>query len=204
MNPTSRPKTLSRRFFTAALLAVATLAVLSPPPARPAGPGIWAGGDRATADVVTTLVGDHPAHALAELPGGFTATMGYTPVVEQMADGRYPANPTGSCSSPVPLPRRFESLCRTHDLGYDLLRYAQRTGHPLGGWARTELDEMLIRRMVASCGDEACVTSARVAQVALALNTWRQYDGPPSSGESTADVVTGIVARGVELVAGRR
>lgn len=203
MNRSPSSKALPRRFFTAVLLAVAMLAVLSPSTARTAGPDVGTSGDRATADVVTALVGDDPAHALVRLPAAFASTMGYVPVVEQMSDGRYPANPRGSCSSPVPLPQRFESLCRTHDLGYDLLRYAQRAGHPLGGWARTELDAMLIRRMVASCGDDVCVASARVAQVALALNTWRQYDGPPSTGESTGDVVTGIVARGVELVAGR-
>lgn len=185
-----------------AALSVAALAMIAPGTAHSStGASVQ---DPATAHAVAALVGDDPASALTTLPAGFIATMGYRPVIEAMRDGRFPANPNGSCSSPIPLPARFEPLCRTHDFGYDLLRYASSTGHPLGGWARLALDTMLIDRMTASCTDPLCWAAAHLAQAALGINTWRQYDGAPARGETTLDVVAGVGRRGAETVLGQQ
>ncbi|RRQ00069.1 hypothetical protein CXF43_09290 [Corynebacterium bovis] len=67
-----------------------------------------------------------------------------------MVDG-HPENPGGGCSSPVPLPARFEPACRTHDLGYDLLRVAGRRGEPVPPAIRRGLDRQLADRMHAAC-----------------------------------------------------
>ena len=143
------------------------------------------------AAVVVALVGPHPATALASLPPSFVAAQGYSPPV---VDG-YPVDPGGDCSSPVPLPEHFTPLCRTHDLGYDLLRAAQRNGKPLGAWARIALDRMLIDRMYASCRTAACTTATHGARIGLAWNTWRQYGGPPARGESLSALVHTTIER---------
>jgi len=139
---------------------------------------------------ITALLSDHPDRAIAMLPGDFEHRIGYRPV---LIDG-IPANPDGGCSSPVPLPGRFEPLCKTHDLGYDLLRYAGLTGQPLGGWARKGLDAMLVRRMRAVCHDPLCRQSAELAEIGLRFNTWRQDSGVPVA-ETPVDLVTTTAGR---------
>ncbi len=143
------------------------------------------------AAAVVALVGPHPATAVTLLPPTFVVAQGYSP---RIVDG-YPVDPDGDCSSPVPLPAQFTSLCRTHDLGYDLLRAAERDGAPLGAWARIALDRMLIDRMYASCGSPACTIAAHGARIGLAWNTWRQYGGPPARGESLPALVGTTIER---------
>ncbi|MEO9327378.1 hypothetical protein [Gordonia aurantiaca] len=138
------------------------------------------------AKVVRALTGSHPQHALEILPAGFAEVMGYRPA---LANG-VPINPDGDCSSPIPLPDRFTSLCRTHDFGYDLLRAADASGHPLDAWARLALDRMLIDRMHETCTDPLCHAAAQAARIGLAWNTWRQAGGPPAAGESIPRLVT--------------
>ncbi|MYR05022.1 hypothetical protein GTV32_01115 [Gordonia sp. SID5947] len=142
--------------------------------------------------LVWDLTSGHPDRAARELPKQFTADLGYRP---QIVAG-YPVNPRGGCSSPVTLPRRFEVLCRSHDFGYDVLRFAAETGHPLGGWARLRLDQMLVDRMHASCTSPFCDAAATATELGLRLNTWRQYDGPPTAVESATQIVSSGVGRG--------
>jgi hypothetical protein len=144
--------------------------------------------------VVDALTGTAPEQALEALPADFGAVLHYQP---QLLNGR-PSNPGGACSSPIPLPDRFEDLCRTHDFGYDMLRYAQRHGQPLGPWARTSLDRMLIDSMHESCSNPACHWAADLARVGLAFNTWRQHAGAPVSRESLPAIVMTSVLRGGE------
>lgn len=120
--------------------------------------------------------------AAATIPGDFWAVTGYRPV---MVDG-LPVAPHGSCSSPVPLPVEFEPACQAHDLGYDLLRYAEHRGGPLGPWARQALDRTLADRMRTACAHRPdplprarCVAMAEVATVAVDLNSRRQGYGVP-------------------------
>ncbi|MVU76415.1 hypothetical protein GPX89_04050 [Nocardia sp. ET3-3] len=116
------------------------------------------------------------------IPEDFVATAGYRPVVE---NGML-VNPNGDCSSPVPLPAEFDPACKSHDLGYDLIRYAAAHGQPLGPWARQVADAGLERRMHAACEsrDNAvsrarCQFMASVATTAVDLNSIRQDYGNP-------------------------
>ena len=146
---------------------------------------------------VMSLTGPEPMVALADLGAPPRAVLGYDPVV---IDGA-PANPQGGCSTPVGLPDRFESLCKIHDLGYDLLRLAARSGHPLGPWARQRLDRALVEAMHDSCTDPICEIGADLADVGLRANTWRQRAGAPTTHEGARDIVWSVVVRAAESTA---
>lgn len=120
--------------------------------------------------------------AAAAIPRDFAAYSGYEPVLRH---GVLVA-PDGDCSSPVELPREFDTACMAHDLGYDLLRYADSVGAPLGPWARQELDRTLAVRLHQACDAHAepmvrtrCETFASVAATAVELNSRRQHYGVP-------------------------
>lgn len=156
----------------------AAVSLLSAPAADAAGP---VARPTAAASVVRALTASGPGPT-AEIPADFRAFAGYTPA---LVDGTLVA-PHGSCSSPVPLPAEFESACKAHDLGYDLLRYAGSTGAPLGPWARQELDRSLAERMHATCVQRPeplprvrCTAMAEVAATAVDLNSMRQDYGIP-------------------------
>lgn len=146
---------------------------------------------------VAALVGSEPTQALAVLPANFEDEMGYRPLI---ADGA-PINPQGDCSSPIPLPGRFESACKVHDFGYDLLRLAGKDGRPLGAWARIALDRMLIDRMHDSCTNLMCDWAADLARAGVAFNTWRQQSGVPVGKESLTTIAASTVVRGGEDIA---
>ncbi|GEE03614.1 hypothetical protein nbrc107696_40600 [Gordonia spumicola] len=171
--------------------AVASASSVAPPGVGPV--------TNPTERAVAALVGEHPEDALYTLPDDFVRVVGYRPVIEA---GR-PANPWGGCSSPIPLPDRFEPACRSHDFGYDLLRYGDRTGEPAAAWARRALDQMLVNAMHAVCTDPLCDMSAGLADGGLTVNSWRQGWSAPSS-ESAADVASTTVVRLTETMAGRR
>lgn len=102
--------------------------------------------------------------------------LGYAPGLEQ----RLASRDTGDCSSPVPLPESFEPACRVHDLGYDLLRVGHRRGATIPGGLRADLDALLAQQMRDACGDRvACRAMARIATVAVHVNTVRQGHGAP-------------------------
>ena len=139
-----------------------------------------AGGENSAARVaVAELTGPHPGNVV--LPADFAAERGYRPVV---ADGLL-VDPGGACSSPVRLPAEFRTACQAHDLGYDLLRYADDHGQPLGTWARQAIDAVLEQRMQAACDDRhglhrtGCRTMATVAGTAVDLNSRRQNYATP-------------------------
>ncbi|MGW1741546.1 hypothetical protein ACWCPQ_22390 [Nocardia sp. NPDC001965] len=132
--------------------------------------------------VVDLTSGDNVTDAAAAIPRDFATYTGYAPVVRQ---GVLVA-PDGSCSSPVELPPEFDTACMAHDLGYDLLRYADRTGAPLGPWARQALDRTLSTRMHQACETHTepvvrtrCETLAGIAATAVELNSRRQRYGVP-------------------------
>ena len=90
--------------------------------------------------------------------------------------------PDGDCSSPVELPASFDNACRTHDLGYDLLRIAHDHDVPIPEGLRRALDSQLGARMHASCGGTdvaGCHMIAAAAEAAVAANTIRQAGGTP-------------------------
>ena len=111
---------------------------------------------------VIALVDDAP---VTDPPPGFAEAMGYSP------DGT--VKPDGSCSTPAAYPG-FTEACRTHDFGYDLLRYASETGEPLGPWARLGIDRRFHHDMVTACDTLGCHVLAHLYGLAVALNSVRQ------------------------------
>ncbi|WP_228003000.1 hypothetical protein [Nocardia australiensis] len=118
----------------------------------------------------------------AAFPDDFTTMLGYRPGI---VNGLM-ANPNGDCSSPVTLPAEFDTACKAHDLGYDLLRYADRHNAPLGPWARQALDTTLGQHMHEACATREdpfsrtrCDTMASIATTFVDLNSRRQDYGPP-------------------------
>ena len=104
--------------------------------------------------------------------------LGYEP---EVADG-VAMRPDGDCSSPVELPASFDNACRTHDLGYDLLRIAHEHDVQIPEGLRRSLDSQLGARMHASCGGTevaGCHMIAAAAETAVAANTIRQSGGTP-------------------------
>ncbi|MEV0293098.1 hypothetical protein [Nocardia sp. NPDC050710] len=166
---------------TAVALTVMTATVTLAPTTRAATveqPGVE---NPSAASAVAALTADVPG-AAAVLPADFADVLGYRPGT---VDGLL-VNPSGDCSSPVPLPAEFDTPCKAHDLGYDLLRYADRRGEPLGPWARQAIDATLDRRMQEACvarGDAfhraGCFTMAAIADTVVDLNSRRQHYGTP-------------------------
>jgi peptidoglycan/LPS O-acetylase OafA/YrhL len=156
------------------------------------------------APAVATPVGRGPAAAavtalttapagrdpLAAVPGDFPAVMGYMPVPARMADGIVRlVKPTGACSVPGGgAPFGFEQVCRVHDYGYDLLRYAHAGGQRLPAEARRQLDAMFDRDLHARCqasshglARPACHLLAEGFIVVVSVNSWRQHFGNPAT-----------------------
>ncbi|WP_241387076.1 hypothetical protein [Rhodococcus sp. CH91] len=156
------------------LLVPGSFAHSSPPAAENA----------AAAATVTALAEEDTSGAVSSFPGDFTTVMGYSPIVESRAGSTSVlADPDGDCSALVPLPDSFESACRVHDLGYDLLRYARTTGGELGSGARRDLDALFARHLETACRPEpdvaACLRMAGVASAAVEFNSWRQGHRSP-------------------------
>jgi hypothetical protein len=121
------------------------------------------------------------------VPPDFASVMGYQPVKATLADGSVRmVNPRGSCLVPGEgQPFDFEVACQAHDFGYDMLRYASRTGSPMPASARADIDNLLTRDLHTQCaGHETCDATVAVYQAAVEFNSWRQVFGPPvaSSG----------------------
>lgn len=159
------------RRVTVAALAVVLVSGLAHASAAP-GP---AQGPTSADSAVTALVED--ALTVDHLPPGFTEVMGYTPVAAP--SGRL-VRPDGECSSPVGRAHKtFLDACRSHDLGYDLLRYAGRTGQALSRWARFEIDRRFGVDLLRSCSTWSCHLVAVVFTAAVSLNSVRQGFGVP-------------------------
>ncbi|MDH2456697.1 hypothetical protein QDW14_09500 [Corynebacterium bovis] len=158
---------------TAAAVAVAGMTTPPAPGRAPGAPGTaGAPGDgRAASWLTPDLVRD----------------LGYEPTV---ADG-HPENPGGGCSSPVPLPARFEPACRTHDLGYDLLRVAGRRGEPVPPAIRRGLDRQLADRMHAAC--DAAGRAGHRAGDSAGNRAGGASGGPSGGGPGAGDDGTSAV-----------
>ncbi|MGV9747764.1 hypothetical protein ACWDTG_23085 [Rhodococcus zopfii] len=161
----------------------------------------------AAATVVALGSGDTDT-ADAAFPPDFGAMMYYNPIRELGVAGERLSDPDGSCSSPVPLPAVFEPACRTHDLGYDLLRFARDSGGELGPDARRALDRNLTRDLRTACATDrdaapGCAVAAEVASVAVRVNSWRQQYRAPRP-ESPLPMVLGLAAVVAAGVTGSR
>ncbi|MBF6329197.1 hypothetical protein [Nocardia transvalensis] len=164
----------------AALVATTTMAFVPAGTATAAGVDISPAENADARTAVAGLAGDRPW--AAAIPRDFPADAGYRPV---LTDGLL-VDPKGDCSSPIPLPAEFDLACKAHDLGYDMLRYADRHGQPLGAWARQAIDATLERRMYDACAARPdafaraqCDVMATVAATAVDLNSRRQNYAAP-------------------------
>jgi len=174
--PAARRHQLAALAATALTAAALTVVVIPTAGATPAP----VPENAAAAAAVTAL--NRGGATIASLPEDFGATFGYTPV-------RYDGvliKPAGECSSPVPLPAEFDTACKAHDLGYDLLRYARLNDQPLGPWARQTVDATLEHAMRESCATRIeavararCAVMAAVASVFVDLNSRREGYGAP-------------------------
>ncbi|MFF3572956.1 hypothetical protein [Nocardia jiangxiensis] len=136
--------------------------------------------NRAARAAVTDLIGAHPWDV--RLPADFAEGAGYRPVVEN----HLLVDPGGACSSPIQLPAEFLSACRAHDLGYDVLRYAEHRHQPLGAWGRQAIDAVFQQRIHAACqsrvdsvSETGCELMATVATTGVDLNSRRQNYATP-------------------------
>lgn len=77
-------------------------------------------------------------------PEGFAQVMGYQPALVENEWGPRMRDPYGDCSAPggIGPDGEFKAVCKTHDYGYDVLRYFDRIGAPLGPDARKAADAM--------------------------------------------------------------
>ncbi|HEY9410036.1 MAG TPA: hypothetical protein VIP77_10695 [Jiangellaceae bacterium] len=174
-------------------------------------------GDAEAAAAVTALTGEGraaPDGGLSAMPADFAEVMGYAPELVTDSDGtRYLVKPAGNCSSPFGATAYdFDRACKSHDLGYDLLRYATRSGAELGPWARRDVDAMLADDVRARCasldgdgdgdgdGDPGCRVVAGLTSAVVEANSWRQGDGNPGSEESGPYLVAGALLAAAVVV----
>ncbi|MEC3978390.1 phospholipase A2 [Amycolatopsis sp. H20-H5] len=147
--------------------------------------------------------------ALNRLPADFTALTGITPGRLTARDGTVRAVHTdGGCSTPWGDDNTkwdYAVPCKAHDLGYDLLRYAARKGHPLDQDARAALDARLSADMHAACGlnpmdsPRTCQLVATLYSAGLVINSWHQRWGPPV-GDPIGPMIAGVLVIGCLLV----
>ncbi|MEU4341665.1 hypothetical protein AB0H00_10385 [Nocardia sp. NPDC023852] len=199
----------TRRYAALTATALTTMAAtvfLAPAPHAAAASAPVESAQAVTA--VTDLTAGGPG-SLTTIPPDFAASFGYRP---STMDGLV-VNPRGDCSSPVTLPPEFDTACKAHDLGYDLLRYADRRGQPLGPWARQALDATLDRHMHEACATRIepfsrarCDAMATIANTAVDLNSRRQDYGAPvvesllgaeNSEPAVSRTLLGVLAAGV-------
>lgn len=171
-----------------AALVWAALVVAGRPPAVVPDPGSSA--------AVAALTSRSAETAAGTVPTDFVADLGYVPRLE----GQRLVNPTGSCSSPVPLPAEFEGPCRQHDLGYDLLRHAAHKGGALPTAARQHLDAQLVDSARASCAVRQgisrgwCSAWADIAGFFVRVNSVRQHDSAPLPEDAVSRAAMGVGA----------
>ncbi len=126
----------------------------------------------ASSPVAHAVVALTEGSATAEdIPARFVEVMGYRPIVA----GGVLVKPGGACSTPAGLDHDgFRDPCRAHDLGYDLLRYAESTEEPLGPWARLAIDRRFHRDLDSTCDTLGCHLLARAYGFGVGLNSFRQ------------------------------
>ncbi|WP_238220589.1 hypothetical protein [Tsukamurella pulmonis] len=187
---------MKRRMLAAAAVLAVPLSFGLPLPA--------AAGDAAAREDVASAAAvraiTDPALDAAAQVRSVPRTLGYAAAIGP----GYAVNPHGECSSVVRLPADFDAPCMAHDLGYDLLRHADSSGHPLDGWARRRIDDAFAERLAAACAARPvgqrrhCTEVAGLTVMAVRANTWRQHDGPPRA-ESVRELVTGWLTGGGRL-----
>ncbi|KAA2252697.1 hypothetical protein F0L68_34855 [Solihabitans fulvus] len=151
-------------------------------------------------DLAHPVAGRDP---LAAMPADFPSLIGYLPMTATMSDGTVRAyKPNSHCSAPLlgAGPYDFDLACKVHDIGYDMLRYAEYRGQPLGPDARRLVDDTWSGLMDARCDSayqgvsrSVCHGTASMYAFAVWANSWRQRFGTPH-WEPAGAWSTGLVA----------
>ncbi|MFF0149068.1 phospholipase A2-like protein [Amycolatopsis sulphurea] len=196
------------------LLVVFGFGVIASRPAAPPNQGSPTGDVLAAQNAIAALTHPGPAPtALAQLPSDFTAVTGVRPGVLPARDGTVRAvHVDGGCSTPWGDDNTkwdYSVPCKAHDLGYDLLRYADKKGHPLDPEVRASLDSRLSQDMHHTCAlnpmdsPKTCQLVATLYSAGLVVNSWHQRWGPPV-GDPIGSLVAGVLVIGCLLVARMR
>jgi hypothetical protein len=169
-----------------------------PPPEVPPGSDVAAAA-RAVEALLNPASGADP---IAELPADFSAVEKVIPGRMRAPDGTMRAvHVDGGCSTPWGDENTrwdYSVGCKAHDLGYDLLRYGEKKGHPLPADLRRRLDDQLSRDMHKQCelnpqgSAGTCDVVASVYTVGLVVNSWHQRWGPPRA-EPISSWAVGLV-----------
>ena len=134
---------------------------------------------------------------LASVPTSFDRNLGYQPV----AVAGNLVNPSGGCSTPGRIgPESFDTACRTHDLGYDVLRFAEVDGDRLGAWARFDLDFRLYADMFEPCETVRCQATATAYYTAVTANSIRQGYKVPTEEPTVPWLGVGLIVLGLALI----
>jgi len=212
--PAETPR-LRRHLSTSAWLLVLTLVLLgfgfvASRPAAPPFHGPPTGGAAQAERAIEALAhpGPEPT-ALSLLPADFTQVTGVTPGAEAAPDGTVRAvHVDGGCSAPWGDDNTkwdYGVACKAHDLGYDLLRYAEKVGQPLDPSVRASLDSRLSADMHDMChihpadSPRTCQLVASIFTAGLEANSWHQRWGPPV-GAPIGPMLAGVAVIGCLLV----
>jgi len=121
-------------------------------------------------------------------PADFEKVMGYSPFLKQTEAGPRMQDPHGFASSPggIGPVEDFDVMAKTHDYGYDLLRYFDRKGTPLQPAARKAADKMFREDLFVHANNKDGLVDrwksrswAQVFATAVELNSRVQGYGPP-------------------------
>lgn len=140
-----------------------------------------------TIDDITSLIRErtHP-------PAGFEAELGYTPISR---DGLL-LDPDGGCSTPGRIgPSSFDTACKAHDFGYDVLRFALAIGRRPHPSARFAADRLLYQDLLETCSTHRCEATAALYFTAVSANSLRQGYQAPAREPATpwAVLVMGVI-----------
>ncbi|NTX02166.1 hypothetical protein [Myxococcus sp. CA040A] len=166
-------------------------------PVRPNTQDTFARGTNATektAKVGAAPAGDHGKLMNEYLtgarppPADFEKVMGYKPYAIQTKHGQRMQDPHGSASAPGKIgpDKEFDPAAKTHDYGYDLLRYYDRKGTPLDDGARKAADALFRKDLFNYANDQKGFgdklkyrTWAQIYATAVEVNSRVQGYGPP-------------------------
>ncbi|WP_237048276.1 phospholipase A2 [Lentzea guizhouensis] len=168
-------------------LAVFVVGVIASRPAT-GDNGTPSGDVLAAAKAVKTFAEPSATHdPQLDMPVDFAAVIVRDPKTVRAPDGTLRVvDLAGGCSGPAgDTEWDFSVACRAHDMGYDLLRYAEHKGQPLGPQARKALDDRLTADLHLQCelnprgARQSCHVVAQTYALGLQFNSWRQRWGPP-------------------------
>ncbi len=147
-----------------------------------------------TAKVGAAPAGDHGKLMTEYLtgarppPADFEQVIGYKPYAIQTPHGQRMQDPLGYASVPFQIGpvKEFDPAAKTHDYGYDLLRYFEKKGTPLGPDARKAADALFRKDMFDYANDQKGFMDrvkyrswAQIYATAVELYSKTQGNGPP-------------------------